>query len=52
MEFAPLDFFPTFNTPTMESSEFIPELELVKDDIESSASTFHDEENRSVSELS
>ena len=52
MEFAPLDFFPTFNTPTMESSEFIPELELAKDDVESSASTFHEEENLSVSEPS
>lgn len=52
MEFAPLDFFPTFSTPTRGPSDLVSEFQLAKDDIESSVSTFHDEDNLSVSDHS
>ena len=50
MEFAPLDFFPTFNRHEVDFEEMEPELELAKNDVEDSGSTVNEEDSVSASE--
>ena len=47
MEFAPLDFFPSFTCQSVICEEPDLEIDLAKDDIECSRSTFQEEESSS-----
>ena len=40
MEFAPLDFFPSFTSKPMDFEEAEAELDLAKNDMEDSGSTY------------
>ena len=52
MEFAPLDFFPSFTSQPMDYEEVELDLDLAKNDVEDSGSTYHEEESASSLENS
>lgn len=52
MEFAPLDFFPTFTPSPIDYEEIEPELDLAKNDLDDSRSTLQEEESVSSNDTS